>query len=77
LVSISPHLLLIISCITQGSEEGFAGAKNNMFTLIYEFGTSADGYFDSSITAVVAADRLPTEANQKDYDAIITGGTGK
>jgi hypothetical protein len=77
LVSIFPHLLLIVLYITQGSEEGFPGALNSMFTLIYEFGTSADGYYDSSITAVVAADRLPTEPTQRDYDAIITGGTGK
>ena len=72
----SPHLFHVL-CIPQGDEEGFAGSLTSLFTLMYEFGTIADGYFDSSITAMVAADRLPTEANQRDYDAVITGGTGK
>lgn len=75
-VFISPYLFHVL-CIPQGEDEGFAGSLTSLFTLMYEFGTIADGYYDSSVTGVVAADRLPTEANQRDYDAVITGGTGK
>ena len=46
--------------------------------VIYEFGTAADGYFDDSIVVSILSKRTTVAANGfVDYDAIITGGSGK
>ena len=46
--------------------------------VVYEFGTAADGHFDDTLMVTVISKRATTGPGDfTDYDAAITGGTGK